>query len=503
MYCIDLCEDDSSDSDSDPDVSDKKLPAKLSSSSTSMASKRIAKASMHAPKMINLCEDSDSDPDVSDKKLPEKRSSSSTSMSMASQSSMRSQLITEVSTAASRKRRVPDPDDDDDVESTSQLETLVSGIQQKLQEFANHGKHITKIVKLGATLSTKVCTFGREQVRVPVLSQDLPELINAIENDQDFAKFVAHLRSDVDYHTHLTESVEDDIHYELANLLAPPLLKTSFRIVVYLKCPKHEVLANGENLETGGSNDPVLRRKCASVIGAETIESALPHTSIQRGNGSTIKWKNSRIFCIKDPAPGSCGCLDWQLLEVLRAIRESTGNGEYWKAKNIPCTAISFGGDSAKQVVRGLPSHLFPYRNSNHAPHVCTLSLHYGYPDIPAQLKSIRKKVKSISDTLDMLWRDVQAQHADFNPPAPLWESLSRSENTPMVAEPTLANIEAARKADSRSRSIRMKDLWQTTTFREMMLKRRWSQKQRQALSDRMKALWTDESWRTKCMGKR
>ena len=72
-----------------------------------------------------------------------------------------------------------------------------------------------------------------------------------------------------------------------------------------------------------------------------------------------------------------------------------------------------------------------------------------------------------------------------------------------MVADPTPANIAAASKADSRSRSIRMKDLWQTTTFREMMLKRRWSQKQRQALSDRMKALWTDESWRTKWVEKR
>ena len=391
-----------------------------------------------------------------------------------------------------------EPPLEDEEPSSEDEEPSLEELIEHLQSVSDHGgknvkdrnwKMIDNLVD--GVLST--VTHDGVEMFVPIFKNDLPALRDFIENDQDFANLVNTLRSDEDYCRHV-QKVENAIYYELAELMAHPYLKTNWRLIIEMKCPKHEQLANGENLETGGAVDMSLRDDCASIIAANVVESALPPTHILRGGGTKADYSNARRLCIKDTSDGSCGCLDWQDKEIKCELRRLKAIGIYHKLKCIPSAVISFGGNSALRVMKGIERDIFTYINAIYAPHLCTFVCHYGYTSVKEQLKSLYRKVSSISGTLDLFWRHVKRQDPSFIAPhESMLETLCKSEETPFVNKPTSKNIAKALEAWSVTLSKRAKQWWKHADNREKHMKARWSKEQRKKQSDLMKTRWSKE----------
>ncbi len=308
--------------------------------------------------------------------------------------------------------------------------------------------------------NAKLQTFkhGNQSIKVPIHEGDRQELLVHIKKSQSFAAIVADHRTDKKYLKHV-EMTEIDIYYELAQAMAPPHLKALCRIIVVLKCPKHKELANGENIETGGSNDH--SKACASVDAKDVVESSFPPTFIQRASGTIAQYINARQFCVKDPSPDSCGCLDWLLEEEQWCHRRLTAIGTYHQAIKVPSLLICFGGNSAVKVVKSFKNkHLFTF-NVEFGPHLCTLVCHYGYESIQEQLVKIYMKVQSISLTVDHFLRGIATKNPSLClPKMTLLEALCNSNKTPMVAKPTVENIEIAFAAEKKRRSRVSRDWW-------------------------------------------
>jgi len=337
--------------------------------------------------------------------------------------------------------------------------------------------------------NAKRSTFkhGNKSITVPIYSNDRKELIEQIRSNRDFAIFVSLLRIDEDYGIHY-EGIEILIYYELAERMAPAKFKALFRITVILKCPKHKELANGENIETGDTNDP--SSVCPSVDSKDVIESSFPTTFIRRGTGNTAQYINARQLCIKDPSPNSCGCLEWQRREGKWGHRTLIITATYHQSIKTPSLLICFGGESALRLVKEFnEKSLFTAFNAEYGPHLCTLVCWYGYSSIAEQLKAIYKKVQSISLTTHRFFRDIASKNPSFKtPPKTMLKILCESDKTPMVNKPTTVNIQIASEAESKRRSGVMTKQWADPESRKKMVegnKKSWT---RERKDDRSKA---------------
>ena len=347
--------------------------------------------------------------------------------------------------------------------------------------------------------NAKLQTFkhGNQSIKVPIHEGDRQELLDHIKNDKTFAALVADHRTDKKYLKHV-EMTEIDIYYELAQAMAPPHLKALFRIIVVLKCPKHKELANGENIETGVSNDH--SKACASVDAKDVVETSFPPTFIQRASGTIAQYINARQECEKDPSPDSCGCLAWQSEEQQWCHRRLTAIGTYHKAIGVPSLLICFGGDSALKVVRKFKDkHLFTAVNDEFGPHLCTCVCHYGYKSIEEQLVKMYEKVRSISLTLDCFLRGIERKNPGFRrPTTTLSQALCNSNKTPMVNEPTDENIETAYAAEKKRRSKLMSSNWANEEIRKKMVENRWTEDRKDDQSETMSSNWANKEIRKK-----
>eukprot|EP00984_Skeletonema_dohrnii_P027118 scaffold16574_cov139-Skeletonema_dohrnii-CCMP3373.AAC.2 len=354
----------------------------------------------------------------------------------------------------------------------------------RLQSISNHC-HVLLSDQNFDPESAKRSTFkhGNKSITVPIYSNDREELIEQIRSNRDFAIFVSLLRIDKDYGLHY-ESAEILIYYELAERMAPAKFKALFRITVVLKCPKHKELANGENIETGDTNDP--SSVCPSVDSKDVIESSFPTTFIRRGTGNTAQYINARQLCIKDPSPESCGCLDWQLRERKWGHRTLIITATYHQSIKTPSLLICFGGESALKLVKEFNEKgLFTAFNAEYGPHLCTLVCWYGYSSIAEQLRAIYEKVQSISLTTDRFFRNIASRNPSFQtPPKTMLTILCESDKTPMVNKPTKENIKMASEADSKRRGE--------------LSKKSWTQERKDDLSELSTDRWADPESRKK-----
>eukprot|EP00985_Skeletonema_marinoi_P024596 scaffold17221_cov106-Skeletonema_marinoi.AAC.1 len=306
----------------------------------------------------------------------------------------------------------------------------------RLQSISNHCQVLLCDPKFDPE-NAKRSTFkhGNKSITVPIYNSDRKELIEQIRSNRDFAIFVSLLRIDEDYGIHY-EGIEILIYYELAERMAPAKFKALFRITVILKCPKHKELANGENIETGDTNDP--SSVCPSVDSKDVIESSFPTTFIRRGTGNTAQYINARQLCIKDPSPNSCGCLEWQRREGKWGHRTLIITATYHQSIKTPSLLICFGGESALKLVKEFNEKgLFTAFNAEYGPHLCTLVCWYG---------------------------------SFKTPPKTMLKILCESDKTPMVNEPTEVNIQMAGEAESKRRSEAMTNRWADPESRKTMV---------------------------------
>jgi hypothetical protein len=365
-----------------------------------------------------------------------------------------------------------------------------------LQAIADYGISHAKNLNYDASKLISI-THGENVMRVLIFESDKQLLLDAMQKDFNFCRYVKNLRGSRDEHKLHSPRIENDIYFELAQLLAPTDVKTNWRLEIILKCPKDEELANGENIETGGSNDEVARNQCASVVAETHVDGNLAFSPIKRGSGTIGSYSNARNKCIKDTGPGKCGCKDWQDDEVKRAKHYLETKARYYRSQKIPVAAICFGGTSAKKVMDELDSRLFDSINCEAYPHLCTLVCAYGYKgDYSFQLRSIFGKVGSISSTLEGFWDIVERRYPSFERPTKtMIDALVATDELPMVNEDTPANVKKAKNENSKRISKLMKRLWNNAEWRKRWYEKRWGKNRKKKLKKVFTDNWKNPEW--------